>query len=249
MSVRSGLTRVLTTGSASGLEQSGAKTAALIGHVVQKERAMEALGSSLALLGAVSVVAALVSHVKGFDIEIATLPSRSVRAGLFAVGLAFIILGLTLVVRANEAEPVAKEDAATSLADPQRSSESGADALAVYKRAANAACLNVIAQFNTIRTPDPSDVNGTLAYMNDSATALDNMAAALSQVEVPASVASDHTVMIATLRRMANLGRSAISALQLQEADTAKARMTELSRVSGEFDRAANALNLNSCSW
>ncbi len=215
----------------------------------------EILAVSAIALGIAGIVAAMARGPSGPSGRAAT-PSRAeerggsgaVRVVLTAAGLAFLTLGIGVVV-ATDTGPMA----ALSLPAPTLSrgrgpvpSPSPRDTTPVgaYRRSADASCARV-----GVLLRDPVDASraGIEAALRASAASFEDLADALDGVQAPPSLLNRHHRLVTAVRRTGRIVADAAAELRVGPTGAYAQQLEQLGRAVADLDRQARGLQLPHC--
>jgi hypothetical protein len=186
---------------------------------------MEKVGGSLALIGAVGVIAALVGgNVRLPGARFAAINSPAIRWTLGVACTAFLAAGMMMMTATfptkggsaapgplsptsvpTSAAPVTDEKtppAPTSV--PAPSQEPAPNLEAAYRKDADAICAKVRQRMSGITVPSQDDLQGNAAFARVSQEVLRLAASDLAAIKAPATLKSKHESMVRDISNMSS---------------------------------------------
>ncbi|GAA3536920.1 hypothetical protein [Kribbella ginsengisoli] len=217
---------------------------------------MESLGISLALLGAVSLVAAITNGLHFINVEIPALTSPALRWTLAIVGLAFLYVGFAV----RTEPPTSPGDGPRPTAIPATvqptssvlTSESVPTAkvppstIAVsYSQRAMTFCAASVKEIKALGTPatDEDYLNRTF----DLAAILEQLGTKLDSLTPQAPDPNRHAQLLSHLSSTAQSLDSAGIALRAGDLIGYQQHLTNGDQFLADFNRVATRLSLNNC--
>ncbi|WP_133999827.1 hypothetical protein [Kribbella sp. VKM Ac-2566] len=206
---------------------------------------MDTAGITIALLGAVSLVAAITNGLRFINIEVPALASPALRWALAIVGLALLIAGFVLFGRPADGTNGPPPAPTTSRpATPNPPPDSSASDRA-YSQQAASYCAASASRINALTQPTTDDER--INYTFDLAAVLEQLATNLGTLTQSSHDPGKHHQLVFRISNTADSLNGAATALRTGDRDGYNQGWNNADQYRADFNRVAVELSLNGC--